>query len=466
MIPEITSAIYSRLGSNSSLVPLAIKDIANSAGLTAGSYATGKKTESEDRFIDEFGTQAIWLGGIPFYKKLTDLTLYKIAGIDPKFDARNINKITELSQSTEAQKAEAKEFAKLILEKTPEHLKANVKKALENPIKTKNLSLIKFGISTALAIATYIGLTKYRQHFRLNQEMENLKSQQDVKSNKQKTFTNTTLAVPQAFKGVHNAAGKNVNFTGGLQDFMFNPVKNLMILDGAITTERLRSSESKQEFINYSIKEAGTWTFMYFAGPIFQKYFENKVSQNPKLGFPINIDSRIIESKILHESLGDGTLKQSISEINKIAEKASDNDMYKFIHENQSNKVIEMAKKAGIIPLLDKKSKTIDTRAFLDIDEFKELNSRLSKLTAACDKTLSKAKDAKNKNIALEEFIKQVRKAKRGAILKNMGICIAALGVGVPLLMIASRYIIPNNKEYKVKEAAAKELAKQNGVLA
>jgi len=62
MIPALTASnIYSRLGSDSSLLPLAIKDIANSTGLTAGYYITGKDVESKDRFIDEFGTQAIWL---------------------------------------------------------------------------------------------------------------------------------------------------------------------------------------------------------------------------------------------------------------------------------------------------------------------------------------------------------------------------------------------------------------------
>ena len=79
MLLAITaSKIYSTLGNNNSLVPLAIKDVANSLGLTTGSYITGDKLEGKDRFIDEFGTQAIWLFGIPAYKKLIDLTLYKL----------------------------------------------------------------------------------------------------------------------------------------------------------------------------------------------------------------------------------------------------------------------------------------------------------------------------------------------------------------------------------------------------
>ena len=45
MIPQVTvstaSKIYSVLGNNSSLVPLAMKDVANSCGLTAASYLAG-----------------------------------------------------------------------------------------------------------------------------------------------------------------------------------------------------------------------------------------------------------------------------------------------------------------------------------------------------------------------------------------------------------------------------------------
>ena len=87
MLPAITaSKIYSTLGNNNSLVPLAIKDVANSLGLTTGSYITGDKLEGKDRFIDEFGTQAIWLFGIPAYKKLIDLN-YVV-----ELDAENGNK--------------------------------------------------------------------------------------------------------------------------------------------------------------------------------------------------------------------------------------------------------------------------------------------------------------------------------------------------------------------------------------
>ena len=86
--PVTVSKIYSVLGNNDSLWPMAIKDTANGLGLTAGSYITGKDAESQDRFIDEFGSQAIWLFGIPVFKRVLDLGLFKPLGLDPGVDVR------------------------------------------------------------------------------------------------------------------------------------------------------------------------------------------------------------------------------------------------------------------------------------------------------------------------------------------------------------------------------------------
>ena len=431
MITGITSQIYSILGSNTSLIPLAIKDIANSSGLTLGSYITGKDVESKDRFIDEFGTQAIWLGGIPFFKKVTDLTLYKLLGIDPKFDVRNLKNKDILAKA---------------IEKAPtEKIRQSIIKAAKNPKFTKNLALGKFAFSTVAAICTYTGLTRFRQNYRLKEAKEKLKQNSNRKPPLQANIL--PQKTPNAFEGVHkDKKDKNISFGGAMQEFMFNPAKNMLLLDGAITEERLRNSQSTQEFINYTIKEAGTWAFMYFAGDIIRKHLENKSK------VPIELDSRIIESKDLKNAFKLGTLKASLDDFNNLGNKLqrtpTDLDIYNFIHENPDNFVVKMAKKAEVIKTL-KKSDAIDTRAYLDIEEFKGLKANLEKL-------YNKA-PADN----IDDYLKQVIKSKRGAVLKNMGICVGALGIAVPLMMIAMRYILPNNKEYKVMEQAKKETAGQ-----
>ena len=96
---NIGSQIISKLGSPNSKIPLAIRDIFNCSGYTYFSYGAGGELEGKDRLLDEAGTGAIWLFGIPLYKKLTDKTLYKIAKISPEVDVRVIKNKTVIEEA-------------------------------------------------------------------------------------------------------------------------------------------------------------------------------------------------------------------------------------------------------------------------------------------------------------------------------------------------------------------------------
>ncbi len=69
-----------------------MKDSFSSLGMTSGSFITGQE-EGYDRFIDEVGTEIVWLGGVPIYKWLFDKTVFNIYGLDSKYDARNLKNL-------------------------------------------------------------------------------------------------------------------------------------------------------------------------------------------------------------------------------------------------------------------------------------------------------------------------------------------------------------------------------------
>lgn len=439
MLQALTAGkIYSTLGNNNSLVPMAIKDIANSAGLTAGSYITGDELEGKDRFLDEFGTQAIWLFGIPVYKKLMDLTMYKALKIDPDFDVRNLSK----------------KRSKL-LEKSIEYADTSIResiiKASKNPKYTKNLAMTKFVVSTALTIASYAGLTKYRHYkTRKDAEKEILAEMAKEKQNKD-TFAYTAPA-STAFNNVK--LKKQTSFTGSIQEFMYNPVKNLMILDGAITAERLAESRNKQELLGYTIKEGSVWLFMYFASKPIQKFLEQAAEKNKKKPASIDLDARVIESKELKEAFENGKLTESS---NKVLALRTHEELLDFIHNNPDDFVVQMAKKSDVLPVLKdaKQADNIDYRKFIDYDEFRGVAEKLTKLQ-------NKFEEFKNANVkekTLEAFLDNVKKLKRRSILKNMGACIGALGILAPALMIAFRKLDKDNNAFQVKEDLKKELA-------
>lgn len=431
--------IYSTLGNNNSLVPMAIKDIANSTGLTAGSYITGDKLEGKDRFLDEFGTQAIWLFGIPVYKKLMDYTMYKALKIDPTFDVRNLSK----NRSK-------------LLEKSIKYADSSIKesmiKASKNPKYTKNLAMTKFIVSTALTIASYAGLTKYRHYkTRKDAEKEILAEMAKEKNNKNTDTFSYTKPTSEAFNNLK--LKKQTTFTGSIQDFMYNPVKNLMILDGAITAERLAESRNKQELLGYTIKEGSVWLFMYFASKPIQKFLEKAAEKNKEKPASIDLDARVIESEELKEAFENGKLVESSK---KVLSLKNHEELLDFMHNNPDDFVVQMAKKSDILPTLKNATQKddIDYRKYIDFDEFKGVAEKLDKLK----NKFEEFKQANVKEKTLDAFLDNVKKLKRRSILKNMGACIGALGILAPALMIAFRKFDKDNNAFQVKEDLKKEL--------
>lgn len=450
MIPAITaSSIYSTLGNSNSLVPMAIKDIANSVGLTAGSYITGDKLEGKDRFLDEFGTQAIWLFGIPAYKKLLDLTLYKALKIDPTFDVRNF----------------AKNRGK-ILEKSIEYADSSIKESLKNATKnpkfSKNLAMGKFVVSTALTILSYAGLTKYRHNqTKKAAQKEIMEEMKLMNKDNQDKFFYTNPSEKKAFADLHQKQqSKQPAFTGSIQDFMYNPVKNLMILDGSITAERLGESRNKQEFIGYSIKEGSFWAFMYFASKPIQKFLENRVEKNKPAS--IDLDARVIESEELAKAFKNGTLTNSADKI--LGLKTYEN-LLEFIHNNPDDFVVQMAKKSDILPTLKHATQAddVDYRKFIDLDEFQGVAEKLKKLAGKFEEfknihgIIIEKINGENVDNTLGAFLKNVKKLKRTSIITNIGACIGALGILAPALMIAMRKF-DKNQGFQVKEDLKKEM--------
>ena len=382
--------------------------------------------------IDEFGTQAIWLWGIPVYKKLLDIALFKQAKLDPEVDAR-ILKNKDILQA-------AKEMA------PTESIKNSLKAVAENQSKFKALTVAKFAASTILTAGTYLGLTKFRHNYTESK----IKKDYFEKMKKQQMNGYNTENIPfsSAFSHVHkqNKNSKNVAFTGGVQDFIFDPVKNLMLVDGAITGERLTHAKNPQDFLGYVIKEGFFWAFMYFAGPTLSKALEKFADQKGK---SIDLDSRVIFGKDLEKAFNgkdSGIMPKQIQEFKKAAK--SDLELYKFaVKPDNKNLIIKMAKDSGIITLADG-SELVDTRKYIDLKELKGICNKAEKLFTQYKKSEQ----------PLDEFLKSVRSLKKASILKNIGACIGALGIIAPAIMLGLRKL---NPDYQVRKDIEKKLANQ-----
>ena len=177
-IQAITTKVVSTLGNKESLIPIMIKDGVDSASLTCKSFKEGGAVEGMDRFIDEFGTQAIWIGGIPFYKKLIDLTAYKAAKINPAVDPRIISNSEYAKWATDNAKGiMSNSKTQGVKEAITDCLKDGGKKA-------KGLFKGKVIAATALTLGTFFLLTKTKQNKTKHAVIRDIKEQQKSQSNR------------------------------------------------------------------------------------------------------------------------------------------------------------------------------------------------------------------------------------------------------------------------------------------
>ena len=438
------AAVFSTLGNPNSLIPLAVKDISSTTAITASSFLTGKE-EGQDRLIDEVGTQVIWLLGIPAFKWLFDKTIFKAYGLDSKFDVRNLKN---------------KDIFEKIKEYAPsDEVKNNLEKIGKKQGLFKNVALYKFFFATGATITSYIGLTRAKQHYTENKIKQNLIKEYNQKQEKEnKTSTNNGKPTFKSIgDGGKYSPTNNINFKGigeVVKNFAFSPVKNMWILDGAITGERLADSRSPQEFAGYGIKEGLYLFFMYYAGNRIQKALENRADK--KFHKSIGLDARVIEGGKLQKAFEDGSVKKSLEAFEKIKDK-SDAEIYEFLHKNPENEIVKVAKDSDIISVFEKTDK-IDTRKFIDLNDIKKTYEKI-------DTLYKQFLEATAKGDTSAKFFEGVKKLKRHAIITNIGTCIFALSIVTPAAMLAKRLLGKDNAEFQTKKEIREQLIKE-GVIA
>ena len=93
--------LLSGLGNNDDcLAAMIAKDWIGDAATVYTYKKEGGKDDAREKAIEEFGTGAIWLFGIPFVKKVVDKTVYPLLKLDSNFDPRVLDDKEKLKQIT------------------------------------------------------------------------------------------------------------------------------------------------------------------------------------------------------------------------------------------------------------------------------------------------------------------------------------------------------------------------------
>lgn len=434
-IQAISTKVISTLGNKESLIPIMIKDGVDSASLTYKSFKEGGAIEGTDRFIDEFGTQAIWIGGIPFYKKLIDITAYKLAKINPEVDPRII--------ANNEYAAWAKNNAKGIMSNSKTQ---SVKNAVTECIKdggkkAKNLYKGKVIAATALTLATFFALTKTKQNRTKHTVINEIKQQQT----KRASFSDLTVGDSSVFSDINNfTQQKTPSFKGIVQKavdgVMFNPVHNMKIIDAGITTERLACSRNKTEFCEHAIKEGGFLFFIYGFGNLIEKginKFSSKVLKKPiDLGIDVLMDSKFASA------LENGSI---INDLSKMPSKdKSLTEKLNFIIHNPNNIVVQAAKKSKLVSVVkDNNGKQfVDTSKFIDTKAIENLAENLRDI------------DGKFKQSGenVKTFLGKSKGLKVASVIANIGISCLFLGYIIPKMVYEYRERKTGSTKFHVAE--------------
>ncbi|MBE7705227.1 MAG: hypothetical protein E7Z90_05375 [Cyanobacteria bacterium SIG29] len=439
-IQAITTKLISTLGNKESLIPIMIKDGVDSASLTYKSFKEGGLVEGTDRFIDEFGTQAIWIGGIPFYKKLIDWSAYKLAKINPAIDPRII--------ADKEYATWASENAKGLMSNSKTQ---TVKSALTDSLKdggklAKNLYKGKIAVATALTLATFFALQKTKHKKTKDTVINEIKE----KNSKQPQYTTFKSGDSKVFADMNNYTSNQPSFKGVAQKvidgIMFNPVHNMKIIDAGITTERLACSRNATEFCEHAIKEGGFLFFIYGFGNLIEKGINNisaKVFKKPiELGIDVLMDEKFAKA------LSNGTILSDIAKMP--AKDKSLTEKLNFIIQNPDNIVVQAAKKSKLVSTVkDATGKQfVDTSKYIDTKAIEALAENLKDIDSKF----------KGSGETIKKFLGKSKGLKVTSVVANIGISCLFLGYLIPKTIYAFR----EKKTGSTKFHVAEDIKKNN----
>lgn len=412
---SVTTKIIQKLSNNSgSVIPIAAKDTLSNCAITYIYNQQASKEDGRERAIEEFGTEVLWIGGIPFLKKLFDKTVYKLFKANPNFDIRNLKKNSEGKL----------EKLELLVKNTKD---AGQKQFLENVLKNENvqklykrLHVAKFITATAATLAGLSGLIIYKQKTTQKELEEKYKKKMELANACNKEIKKSPVF--NMFQG----RGAETSFKGGgaakfLSGFMYNPVMNMSILDAGITGTRLALGREGERF-EIGFKEGFQILFIYCLANPIQKGLE--WASEKFLKTPIKNEYQLLSDKNLANLLQDENLEQSI----KTLLNADDKGVLEYIFEND-NSLTKMLKISGEIPTLKDKT-TINSLADIDTGVIKKGVKNI-------DELLKGFSDYKGKDLAA--YLSKAKNIKGVSVIANILIGAAAIGIFQPMANIIMR---------------------------
>lgn len=402
---SITS-IISAIGNNSSVYPLIVRDcgieVPTKIVLT---YDQNKKESkgiaylaARERFLDEYATSAVWLGGIPFVGWLCDKYI-KARGLNPKVNL----KLFKEENGIQGIDYNIKKFKDI----APEAVK-DLLKAKENKKLYEKLLAGKFVASTSIPIL-FMGFILPKLIFASSaRKIENLRKKEAEKKN---------LSPISFLQKERFYKSKDVNFTGNWipKAANFSAQDKMAVTDGGYAIGRVATARNKNERYDLAFKMSGMM-FLNFVAPKWIEKALNKLTG-------VELDPIMLADKEFSEQIKNKTLKLPVND--------SAEELLKFVDnvENKDTLFVKYANKFEKVKMLDNGIR--DPREYVDI---KKLGKFRNDIETFAEKALT--------NNDFKGFVKRARIAKSANIITNVALSSFLLAYVLPKTQFAFRKLI------------------------
>lgn len=401
------SNIISAIGNNSSVYPLIVRDCGIEVPTKIALTYNQNKKESKgiaylaarERFLDEYATSAVWLGGIPFVGWIANKYI-KARGLNPDVNL----KLFKEEQGIQGIDYNINKFKDL----APDAVKDLVK-AKENKKLFEKLLAGKFIASTTIPIL-FMGFILPKLIFASSaKKIQNLreKEAQSLKNNAQVSF----LQKDRFYKS------KDVNFTGSwiTKAANFSAQDKMAVTDGGYAVGRIATARNKNERYDLSFKMAGMM-FLNFVAPKWIEKGLNKITG-------ISLDPVMLADKDFMTQIKEGKIQLPKSDSAK--------DLLDFVDnvQNKDTYFIKYAKKFEKIKMLENGIR--DPREYVDLKKLGNFRN---------DIELFSQKLLKSENV--DSYIKKAKFAKSANILTNVALSSFLLAYVLPKAQFAFRKLV------------------------
>lgn len=405
----IITNIISAIGNNNSIYPLIVRDCGIEVPTKIALTYNQNKKESEgiaylaarERFLDEYATSAVWLGGIPLIGWMCDKVIEK-KGLSPKVNL----KLFKEGAGVQGIDYNIKKFKDIAPQAVKDLMEAKKNKKLY-----EKLLAGKFIASTTIPIL-FMGFILPKLIFASSaKKIDKLREKEA--QNKKTALQPNFLEKDKFYKN------KDVTFTGNwiTKAANFTTQDKMAVTDGGYAIGRVTTARNKNESFDLAFKMAGMM-FLNFVAPKWIEKGLNKMTG-------VELDPLILADKDFVEQINAGKLK--------LPESDSAENLLKFVDnvKNKDSIFIQYAKKFGKIQMLENGVR--DPRAYVDIKQLGKFRNDLEVFQSKASKL--------NLN-DFKAFIKKAKIAKSANILTNVALSSALLAYALPKAQFAFRKFI------------------------